>query len=119
MTSKPPINPTVAPTISGGYSLAVTTAGQSPFPPSRTIGQRAFQLRLFNYAYNPEHPALWHSVTTRDLEEAELFEVQGWLRLMTSGKYDTITHYTPAMRLCVYCERSQDAAMFKLAWGGQ
>lgn len=119
MTSKPPNNSAVAQAAMQSAISAATNNIIWHTPASSFARSISNQLRLYDYAYTPDHPALWHNVTTRDLQDMELFEVQSWLRLMTSGNYDTITHYTPAMRLSVYCERSQDAAMVKLVWGGK
>lgn len=84
-----------------------------------SIAASVAAIKLYDFAYRPEHPKAWIGVLSRDLEESELFEVQSWLRLMASSAYDTITHYTPAMRILAYFERGQDAAMFKLVWGGE
>lgn len=96
--------------VAASVAATVTSAG---------VMGRINAIRLFDYAFKPDHPQDWQHITTRDLKDEELFDVQAWLRLMISSDYDTITHYTPAMRMLVYFERSQDAAMFKLAWGGE
>lgn len=83
------------------------------------VGGALRQYRLYDYAFTPTHPDGWTVSISRDLDEQELIEAQQWLWQMAQGQFHLITHYTPALRLLVFCERSQDAAMFKLSWGGE
>lgn len=85
--------------------------------PQPSVTARVRPIKLIDFALQPAHPASWMPITTRDLEVNEIFEVQGWLRLMAGGAYDTITHYMPAIRMLSFFERNQDAAIFKLTWG--
>lgn len=110
------VKPATAQAYAAQVSVAASVAARIT---SAGVMGRINAIRLFDYAFKPDHPQGWQHITTRDLADSELFDVQAWLRLMTSSDYDTITHYTPAMRMLVYFERSQDAAMFKLAWGGE
>jgi hypothetical protein len=76
-------------------------------------------MRLYDYQHRPEHPDNWHYVETRDLEDGELHTLQSWLRRMSKGGWNVTVIYTPAMRMGVWLERTQDAAMLKLTWGGE
>ncbi|WP_156359713.1 hypothetical protein [Sphingomonas sp. Leaf28] len=117
----PPINTNQTfQALAAANAAAAATANHIAAISGRVFGtQIGPQLKLWDYAYEPQHPDDWTTVKTRDLEEGELFEVHKWLRLMSNQPYDTITHYTPALSMLVYFERTQDAAMFKLAWGGE
>jgi hypothetical protein len=77
-----------------------------------------YQMQFDRFGNPNEHPDDWLRIETRMLSDAEIFEVNEWLRQMALGRYDINGASRPHPHMVVFFEEKRDAVWFKLTWGG-